>query len=1328
MRNTFKAVMFVFVMSGVFGADEGKSASVSVMEGDSVTLNLNLTRIQGFNKIEWKFANTTLARAKIANVLPYPDQTVISKDRLHLNKTGSLTIRNMRTNFSGQYEAVVFHNSGTNKTQIVVTVYGSPLVINAHKAETKSLSVTEGNPVTLHTDFTELHGDELIVWRFGDEGKLLAKEDKETKSSPYYDTDERFRDRLKLHDQTGSLTINNMKDTDAGLYTLKINCNNDTLYKKFTVTVSGSGVSSAAVAGIIIVLLLLFAVVAGLGFLYHRRKISKQHVEKPYHTAEGENVTLKTKINLLKGDEIQWWFRNENSPIAEIIEGIGETYGGPDEIFRDRLELDETGSLTIKKVRHEHTGEYRSKIINCSGETINWRFSVHIKEEEKMLVSPGESVTLKADAEIQREDEVQWLFKVQNDLIAKMTGNTREIIYPDERFRDTLKMDKKTGFLTINNIEPEHTGLYKLKINSRGEATYKTFSVYINALTNEKLIFEGRIGESVTLKPDIKIQRNNEIQWMIADQDRLIAKMTRGARKITYHDERFRDRLELNKKTGSLTINNITIKDIREYKMKIISSSGTTEKKFRVLIKGDPVFFNEGDRAVLQCAADIQTDKIEWRFKSEESPIAEVEGGQIFLYNGSDMRFRDGLEVDERTGSLIIKNFRHEHVGLYQLMKKSSSTGDSVKAFNLFVREKKINTAERENVTLKTETKLLEGDEIQWWFSNENFLIAEIIEGIGETYSGPKKRFSDCLELDKETGSLTIKNIRRKHTGDYRLKIIKRSGETSNCNFSVHIKEEKMIVIRGESVTLKADAEIQREDEVQWMFKVQNDLIAKMTGNTRKIIYPDERFSDTLKMDEKTGSLTINNIEPEHTGLYKLKIISRGEATYKTFTVYFHEIIPKKYIIDGRIDESVTLNPDIEIQRNNEIQWMIGDQDCLIAKMTRGARKITYHDERFRDRLVLNEKTGSLTINNITIEDNRDYKLRIISSSGTTENKFSVLIKGKPSFFCEGDRAVLQCAAEIQTDEIEWRFEGEESPIAEVEGGQIVPYNGPNWRFRDRLEVDKSNGSLTIKNIRREHEGLYQLKRKSSGTADSFYAFTVTVYDSIIVGWVGKSVTLKSDTEIQRNYEILWLIEDRLIAKLTREAREITYLDERFRDRLVLDEETGSLTINNITVEDNRAYKMRIISSSGTTEKKFGVLIKGVPMSFNEGDRAVLQCAADIQTDEIEWRFKSVESPIAEVKGGQIIPYNGPDRRFKDGLKIDEKTGSLIISNIRREHEGLYQLMKKSSSTGHNISAFDVMVYGSTGNQVNDSVTEESPLLYEDDQNVVYENERMSSL
>uniref|UniRef100_A0A8C1UI20 Ig-like domain-containing protein n=1 Tax=Cyprinus carpio TaxID=7962 RepID=A0A8C1UI20_CYPCA len=207
------------------------------MEGDSVTLNPDLSQIQGFIEILWRFGEkgSTIAQTD-GNETSYEDVKRF-KGRLQLdNQTGSLTITNVRTNHSGLYEAEINHKTGTSYQKFSVTVYESPSVIAGAEAEMKIVSVMEGDPVTLHVP--QIQGDELIVWRFGDEGKLIAKHDTETKSSPLYYEEERFRDRLKL-DQTGSLTITNTRTTDSGVYKVKISSNKQTLYKRFTLTVGG---------------------------------------------------------------------------------------------------------------------------------------------------------------------------------------------------------------------------------------------------------------------------------------------------------------------------------------------------------------------------------------------------------------------------------------------------------------------------------------------------------------------------------------------------------------------------------------------------------------------------------------------------------------------------------------------------------------------------------------------------------------------------------------------------------------------------------------------------------------------------------------------------------------------------------------------------------------------------------------------------------------------------------------------------------------------------------------------------------------------------------
>ncbi|KAK9978803.1 hypothetical protein ABG768_020542, partial [Culter alburnus] len=96
----------------------------------------------------------------------------------------------------------------------------------------KSESVTEGESVSLNSSFTQIHTHEEIEWKFAE--FLIARV--KNKESVFYSrsAEGRFRDRLKLDHQTGSLTIINSRTTDSGLYTVSrdttINTINLTVY------------------------------------------------------------------------------------------------------------------------------------------------------------------------------------------------------------------------------------------------------------------------------------------------------------------------------------------------------------------------------------------------------------------------------------------------------------------------------------------------------------------------------------------------------------------------------------------------------------------------------------------------------------------------------------------------------------------------------------------------------------------------------------------------------------------------------------------------------------------------------------------------------------------------------------------------------------------------------------------------------------------------------------------------------------------------------------------------------------------------------------------
>ncbi|XP_073699694.1 uncharacterized protein [Garra rufa] len=105
--------------------------------------------------------------------------------------------------------------------------------------ETKTVSVMEGDSVTLNSDITEILTDDLILWTFKYQNleTRLAEIYKKTKS--VFDIKEnnvRFRDRLQMDEQTGSLTITNVNKFHSGLYKLQIH-SGEVKHKSFSIAV-----------------------------------------------------------------------------------------------------------------------------------------------------------------------------------------------------------------------------------------------------------------------------------------------------------------------------------------------------------------------------------------------------------------------------------------------------------------------------------------------------------------------------------------------------------------------------------------------------------------------------------------------------------------------------------------------------------------------------------------------------------------------------------------------------------------------------------------------------------------------------------------------------------------------------------------------------------------------------------------------------------------------------------------------------------------------------------------------------------------------------------
>ncbi|XP_057181288.1 natural killer cell receptor 2B4-like isoform X1 [Triplophysa rosa] len=109
--TSFLCALCLWLARGVFGADADEVTSVSVMEGDSVTLHTRLTDIQRDIQILWTFQlNTRLAeiiKREQMNIY-FVSNDGIFRDHIQMdNQTGSLIITNITTEHSGLYKLMI---------------------------------------------------------------------------------------------------------------------------------------------------------------------------------------------------------------------------------------------------------------------------------------------------------------------------------------------------------------------------------------------------------------------------------------------------------------------------------------------------------------------------------------------------------------------------------------------------------------------------------------------------------------------------------------------------------------------------------------------------------------------------------------------------------------------------------------------------------------------------------------------------------------------------------------------------------------------------------------------------------------------------------------------------------------------------------------------------------------------------------------------------------------------------------------------------------------------------------------------------------------------
>nr|XP_055073003.1 uncharacterized protein LOC129452965 [Misgurnus anguillicaudatus] len=182
---------------------------------------------------------------------------------------------------------------------------------------------------------------------------------------------------------------------------------------------------------------------------------------------------------------------------------------------------------------------------------------------------------------------------------------------------------------------------------------------------------------------------------------------------------------------------------------------------------------------------------------------------------------------------------------------------------------------EEESVNLETEvTDIKRDDVIEWKFGDEETPIAQINPSKNISSTSDKGLFRDKLKLNHQTGDLTIKDIRQKHTGVYKLKIT-RGGKTSYKTISVFVRCAR----EDSKKTTGNDLEEKTENDSE---ETGNNFEEKTEINFEEKTEINSEEKTENKLEQKTGNDSEKTTGKNHRS--QQEKIHRTEDNRRRFT------------------------------------------------------------------------------------------------------------------------------------------------------------------------------------------------------------------------------------------------------------------------------------------------------------------------------------------------------------------------------------------------------------------------------------------------------------
>ncbi|XP_060771663.1 uncharacterized protein LOC132882588 [Neoarius graeffei] len=518
-------------------------------------------------------------------------------------------------------------------------------------------------------------------------------------------------------------------------------------------------------------------------------------------------------------------------------------------------------------------------------------------------------------------------------------------------------------------------------------------------------------------------------------------------------------------------------------------------------------------------------------------------------------------------------------------------------------------------ITLHTGITGIQSDaQILWFYGpekgEEKILNSQVFNG--KTVTEISERFKERLQLDRTSGALTIRNISRNLSGVYLLQVL--TGRVSFRTFSVSVYAPVSAPV------MRIQRGIRRVSSTELCFL----LCCVENGEDVKLSWyrENERISITNNTDLSVPlNLTLQIQHPENNRNSYI-CVSANPVSNKTTSLNITQLC---YYNSGQTDRSRSLLPVLISTVFFLLLISIPVWVWLKRKHNKFLKKLgelTYTEVEFTARSAERVKKVNISIKllkmimrlNVSVvlalKKNHMTSTGVIKSPPIQRLKYTVVSDRKKIRECllcaAGDETVTLQEVEgttitlhtgitgIQSDaQILWFYGPEKAEektlISQVFNGKTV--TDISERFKERLQLDRISGALTIRNISRNLSGVYLLHvitdRLSSRT------FSVSVYgllcaagdETVTLQEVeGTTITLHTGiTGIQSDAQILWFYgpekgEEKILISQVFKGETVTEISERFKERLQLDRISGALTIRNISRNLSGVYLLQVLT------------------------------------------------------------------------------------------------------------------------------------------------------